>query len=846
MLRAWLWAALMAVTLGASRARAAEDPPARLTQVQFGFGDGSNLQYEHWGPLRVTIDAVKRPFSGTLVISYPQDPTQGVVLRVPAAGTPGIATPVEALVCLKTNASSLNVTLLDERGKQVDRLRFGNVAEDPDAAPLLFDQREGMVLCLGRVSPDRAVVPLDLPPNPQDYLIFNQPQQWTQQRLDENREHRLRSLRAVAVEPLALPAQWAAYDTAEAVVVRTEELTTRIAPASREAIMRWVTGGGRLVLVVDQAGDLWRTWLPGQFAALVAVGEPTRIPVPQFLADALSTPDRVAERAIRAVEQSGRGINAPVPGDATPDLPATPDDESSSDEVTSVEPPQDVDAAPASTSGNLGGPLSTTEKSRIFAASHRGADTFSGRPITLHSSLVNGGWRSEAAAGQPSILVHGPVGLGYVTILSADPSLAAAEPGPEPSRRAWLRVLAFGLEDWISLPSQPSALRQAWWGGWNGATSGGDDLQRQAITQELNHIADRPGRTLNPTAVLGALLACAFLLAVLLGPVDGLVLGLKRKLHWSWATALVWIVLISIIAGFVPWLLRGDLPTMRMSRSLENVVIDQAGSSAWRSTVHGLFAAQPGERDLLANPRSMPSGSVFRGIGVGNNWDTREAVFSSLGLMQSTTLSPRGSETSIWPIAVSQGQWSLRNLFSFGPLSAEEDPQPVRARVVRTGPRELRVECEGLSSGSESGFKVRKITLRHQNLSDAYEIELPGQDVAQAAYTRTVKLDHDVLGYAEREESRELRMQAFDPARSHAQRRGFGQIHDLPGVQRHDLAIAARLATGRWALIEVAGEDETLGTQDGERALSTHSRIVQILVPIEGSATPLSDDGANP
>ncbi len=845
-----------------SQARAADDPPpARLTSVQFGHA--GHMQYERWAPLRITIDAVQRPFSGTLLISYPQDHTQRATLRVPAAGTPGIATPVDAVICLKSSADTVSITLLDERDRPVDRLRFGNTAEDPDASPLVFDQREGLILCLGRITPDRIIEPLDLPPNTQDFLVYNQPQQWTPQRMAETRANRLTTLHTVAIDPLSLPSQWAAFDTAEALVIRTEELTDRIAPASRDAIIRWVQGGGRLVLVVDQPGDLWRTWLPTQIASLITLADPARVPVPPVFSDVLTVPDRMAVQASRDLERLGR-MPRPAPGvPFNPPDPPTPD--VSPDESGREKPPQPdesdvrardviapdaqanaIDAAnpPSSASPGL---FSNTEKLKLFSAAFIPAESILARPIRLHPALVIGGWQTSAAPDQPALLAHGPAGLGYVTILTADPYLAAAEPGVEPARRAWLAARTPGLQDWVSLPLQPSSMRPQW-GLWNQGSSGGNDLQRQAVTTALNHIAERPGRTLNPTAILVALLACALLLAILLGPVDGLVLGIKRKLQWSWATALLWIVLTSILAGFTPWLFRGDLPTMRLSRTVEDIVIDQAGPAAWRTTIHGLFAASPGQRPLFTNPADAPAGSVFRGVGVGQSWDSSPPLFAPLALAQGTTLSPRGSETSIWPLPIQQGQWALRNLLSVGPISTSEDRSPIRARVFRTAPQELRVEIDGISAAETAGCKVSSITLRHTSTRDFYIIDPPAAGQSESTFTSAVGIGSTIPAYTDPVASSTIDWTPFASGSAMSPRRTFGDYQDAPGVQSHELAFESRLATGRWAMIIVDCVTESSSPPDQERAIASHQRTIRLLVPIEGSATPFDGpaDGATP
>lgn len=861
---AFFAAFIACVTHFASPARAAEEPPARITSVQFGF-DG-RMQPERWAPLRITIDQVNRPFSGTLVIAYPQDHVQRATLRVPAAGTPGVATPIEATICLRANADGITITLLDEDGRAVDRQRYGNTAQDPDAQPLLYDQREGLILCLGRVSPDRAVVPLELPPAPQDYTGVGQSANWSSQRLADNRASRLASLHTAVVDPLTLPSNWSAYDTVEALVIRTEELTDRISPSSREAIMRWVQGGGRLVLVVDQPGDLWRTWLPGNLASFITLADPQRVPVPDSWQGLLLAPDRAAERLVaeakRAATQTPQmpGI-PPMPA---PPAAATGSDQNPPTELDSDGPtPDQPGGSPESVTGSTKGPVSETEKFKAFAATFPVAPSISARPVSIALPLQLSGWVADTHVSPPAtspsasrpagsnprhahaIAAHGPVGLGFVTILTADPSMAAATPADEASRRLWLSSLEPVLQDWLAMPLPPAALRQQWWGGWSGGTSGSDDYQRQAVAIALNTLADRPGNTLDPIAVLIALLVCALLLAVLLGPVDGVMLHLKRKMHLSWATALIWITIISILAGFTPWLVRGNLPTMRLSTAVESAVIDHAGDATWRSTVHGLFAAQPGSRPLLISPHSLPSGSAFRGVAIGQYWDTAAPIFTPLSLVQSTTLSPRGSELSIWPTSIQQGQWSLRNLLSYGPTSAAEDPLPIRARAIRIDEHSLRIQIEGTPLPPPAVCTIRSGELRHSSLRSRGDITIPTQP-GRLTFQETKPVTDSIPAYADAPVQTPFPFSPFDPRTSQAERRTYGNHLDLPGIQRQDLAIEARLATGRWALVTLECSIEVPAAEKGEPSIQSHQRTIRLLVPIEGSATPPLDPGATP
>jgi hypothetical protein len=502
----------------------------------------------------------------------------------------------------------------------------------------------------------------------------------------------------------------------------------------------------------------------------------------------------------------------------------------------------------------------------VYGAQFGAAETILARPITIAPQLRHSGWTTatpidttivrlpaalQADEGETirktlPIMAHGPVGLGYVTILTADPSLAAANPSGETARRVWLAALAPGLEDYLSLPIVPAAAAYQQWGGWTGGTSGGNDMQSRAITQSLNALADQPGRNLDPITVLIALLACALLLTILLGPLDGLVLHAKRKMHMSWATALFWIVAVSVVAGFVPSFLRGNLPTMRITNVVDDVVIDHGGAAGWRTTLHGLFASQPGSRPLIAQPDAPTSGSAFRGVAVGEYWNTSTPIFTPIGLVQSSTLSSRGSEVSVWTLPISQGQWSFRNAMSIGPISTGEDRMPIRARAIRVDAYTLRIEVEGTPLPPPAVCTILSGEVRRSGSRTASSLDLLGTP-GELSFTRTKSiLDGTLPAYTESPVESTFPPLEYQFGNAQTERRPYGSFQDLPGIQRHELAIEARLATGRWALITLNCKIEIPTSSPGEEELQIQTRTFRLLVPIEGSATPPSDSGATP
>lgn len=211
-------------------------PPAEIVAVDFGW-DGV-LPPERWAPVRVMVRAGTGTWEGTLTLEYMQDATQAARIVLPIATTPGETVPFEMAACVPHNLERLRLTLAGPRVRQ--RIDLDQNGGDARWAFPLINASSPVVVCIGDVS---AVDAFDRAskgeygkiPNPDGATTL-----WD-------------SLVLVTISPDRMALGWKCYESVEVVVARPGDLA-RAEPRRREALMTWVEGGGRLLLLADAPG----------------------------------------------------------------------------------------------------------------------------------------------------------------------------------------------------------------------------------------------------------------------------------------------------------------------------------------------------------------------------------------------------------------------------------------------------------------------------------------------------------------------------------------------------------------------------------------------------------------
>lgn len=316
---------LALVLVSPALARQEKRPPVEVVRAVIGFGgedgttasgslgvtSGARALPDRYAPLRVWLSSEKG-FSGLMVLEYPQDGTQSARVVVSASATPGVVTPVDAVVCMPRSMPKITLSLIDANGNEVLKRELAEVPNDREMALYgSLDREHVYVLSVGRSSLSTAAtttVQLAAPRIPGQEVLDDA--DW---------------FAKVAVAPSGaedMPRNPGAFDTLEAMVIAPESLGP-VDPRVIESVRRWTLAGGKLVLLVSTGGSAWRGWLPeGSEYDFVDVGEPARVETPPELRTMLVQMRELATRrdpaltiAEAAGEVSARALSLREAGD---------------------------------------------------------------------------------------------------------------------------------------------------------------------------------------------------------------------------------------------------------------------------------------------------------------------------------------------------------------------------------------------------------------------------------------------------------------------------------------------------------------------------------------------------
>ncbi|MFN8818313.1 MAG: hypothetical protein ACK5ZV_16455 [bacterium] len=349
----------------------------------------------------------------------------------------------------------------------------------------------------------------------------------------------VRSARLAAAD---FPTTPQAYDGVDVLVVSGEDALS-LEPRQVSAVREWVLSGGRLVVVQGVPGSGWRRWLPpGPAGEVITLDQPLPGAVPAALAKALTAEHTAPPAAKR------------------------------SDDTADAEEPERLTAAKALASLARAVPVSQVPQRRI----------------TLTPVGVARGWRAHwGEAADQAVSATGPVGLGMVTVLGLNPARAAQMINDAAIARAWVETLRTLPVRWeIAAPTNNDVAAN--WGNWYWRPS----VRGTAVGRALAAMAEAPPVTHTMALAIGGVLV---LLALLLGPVDLLVLGRLRLRHRSWITASAYITIASTVAWWLPQVLRSGRTTFAAVQVIDAVpqVIGLAPSSAGAASGEAWAAAWP-------------------------------------------------------------------------------------------------------------------------------------------------------------------------------------------------------------------------------------------------------------
>jgi len=549
---------------------------ASIMSVRFGFAGSGVMWPDHWAPIYVSLAGGAKPFAGTIRIKYDQNTGADTEISRPVACTPGKAISVPILISPPTECEALSVILADTRGRTIESQHFEKYSYPGSASlqlPELAGRSLAVVMGVGAfnaklTSGARTIT--SAVDQVQNQSAFGST-----------------AVSAVEVDAGQLPTSWAGYDGLLLLAVDADAFAAadpRVVPAIRE----WVTGGGRLVVFVNGPGEEWRQWLvagvsPGDdlpVSVLPGAAEPTPDEASAWLDPAGLTFDGSQDAALRRLNQN-RGL----PGDWAPPVPVPPQEALPDPDAP---PTPDAPAPPEA-------PIPLIEP----------AASITGRSIVLSPTGVRRGWTlrapigpapqgvTDAPAALRGLLAEGPSGLGWITVVGFDPRTAARSASPVATRAAWKWITQNALADWRRGELNHATPQSQY--AWNTPTPGSSMAHTGGLSEDakllaMNHLADVPIVGASVFLAMGAVLLG---LVLLLGPVDALVLRRLHRRQHSWATALLWISVVSIVAYLVPSVLRGG-PTRLNRLSVVDLLepADGAGRPlAWRTAYTAVYAA---------------------------------------------------------------------------------------------------------------------------------------------------------------------------------------------------------------------------------------------------------------
>ncbi|MCC6426212.1 MAG: hypothetical protein IT435_05275 [Phycisphaerales bacterium] len=807
---------------------------AYIERVEIGWNGHTAI--ERWTPLVIWVGGGEKGFSGVVSVSFPQDSTQAARIVAPASGTPGRITPVELAVVLPRNLDEIEVKLLDQSGRMVDRVSA--VTAFPTERQVQLDMfvpgNGGPVVVTGGASLLRAGLS-------NSKALFESGSAAGGARAAERATEKLTAEQAwfgidvQGVDVWRLPRAEIAYEGVRALVIDVASLG-KLEPRARESVQRWLVSGGRVVVVAALPGAEWRQVMPaGAEYDLVSLAEPAEMGMPAELGEKLKVgAPRMAHllegtagepATVEYVEPSGERVEAEVSGDEEVD-----------GEGMEPESGGDSDADADSDADGGGG---DEEKARESEASEPpvqevvipAAERVSGRLASLTPLGMRCGWsvRWVGEREGAGLLASGPVGFGRLTILGVDPERVAAIVSKAGTSAIWLE----GMRDVAGKGAGASEGMDYWIG------SGETTENVRAIRSGMDDLVGE--RSLGVGALFPLWLGLC-LLAVLIGPVDAIVLKRLGARQRSWATALGWIGLISVGAGYAPTVLRAAPTTLDRVRVLDVRLAAEGNTAplAFESGVTCLFGGRAAEVGF----GGFAPGRWVRGVAASGEMSMDRRVLSPLETHQGITGSGDLARVSNLPSSVWLGQWTMRALADQGAVGSVIGGEVVRESAEAGGAAggDIEVDVWGLPAGA----MVKRASVLTGKIRRGVEVEEGGS--AQQAVSEDGRWAmRFTSGMVLREMPAPPGINEYNP---------FAQLSvdvsqspdalcGLPGADVRGPVMAELAASGSWALVMLVLEDDAGGVRitseaDGGRRWS----LVRVLMPVSGAGVERAEGSA--
>ena len=210
---------------------------------------------------------------------------------------------------------------------------------------------------------------------------------------------------------------------------------------------------------------------------------------------------------------------------------------------------------------------------------------------SLSGARAGRGWKTDTGRGKGVLRAWGPAGFGRVGVCGFDPSALGVRNDRELAA-FWLpQIRPLLSERKVVLTNNPQQSNDRW-----SHQLGPAAKASNAVLEHLYNVEE-----LRPIHV-GWVVLILVVLALLIGPVDYLVLKRLGHLPWTWATASACIALFSVGAYYGVEYLRGGVLQARVVSVLDGI---DGASGGWATRYTGIFAPRSDDYAFTGLDRSQ-------------------------------------------------------------------------------------------------------------------------------------------------------------------------------------------------------------------------------------------------
>lgn len=738
------------------------------------FGWNGAVPGDHWGPVTVWVTGGEEAFAGSITAEYQQDATQTARTAVPFATTPGKTTPVRFILPLPNFCPKVAFTLHDESGRPLRTLTYSTAPTDTEAQLQSFiPPSEALLVTVGRTSLNEAARAWS---NAADPIDLYSGRLGFSDASGSDLETSLTDARTRAA--------WATVRAS-----RIEASALPLAAIAYDGLLALVVEADAASQADPRALEIVHDWVR-HGGRLVIVANTPGLSWRSWL-----PPGPEGDLITLAPVRDG-----PLPAEIKSALDASAAAAAARERARREAAAEDILDAPED-----------APPSEPFPAA---AQRLRSRSISLTPAAASEGWAlrwTDSDDPSSAALAEGPLGLGWVVVLGLDPQHTADVLSARASAAVWHDALATAASDWIR--ARTSGTSRQWWG-----RNLYSNTRADALIAALTSLADVP---MTSDTLFIAIAGAMAVLALFVGPGDYFILRRMRAHQRSWLTALLWIGLASLAAFAAPRMLRSGPTQIHRVTTTDRLVRpgDAPASPAAQTGVTGIFAAEAGRLAFTQLDRA----SWWRGVSAGDLNTARATA------LVRTEQAP-GSDEHGNPIdELGLGLWTFRTFMDHArPLT----PLAARLRPAPTG-EGWRLTVAGIPQGARIDSAVVRLGDDWIALSPAdpasiadgrweTSCSIPSEPtVPPPEWLPSVPPDV----YSAWSASEPAVIPELAP----------GNALALAGPDRRTLAIDRRVATGRWACVQLHLKDLPPDFAVDRTAVFKRTAVVRLVVPVDGA-----------